>query len=280
MHRDKIEIYGQSVIQHGTFNDRIYLMKFSPDDFPGIMDHIDDLAEKHGYSKVFAKIPETVFPAFLMRGFEMEAYIPGYYSKGYDAIFASFFPGRKRREVESEAVDALAGMMKDVRSSRTAPLEEGYTFRDLEPSDAEELATLYGSVFPSYPFPIHDPAYIAGTMETHFRYFGIIDSEDRLVAASSSEMDRDNAAAEMTDFAVAPPCRGKGFARVLLQKMEEEMTKKGITTFFTIARLNSLPMNLTFLKLGYHYSGTLVKNTNISGRIESMNVLYKKPTSV
>jgi hypothetical protein len=34
-------------------------------------------------------------------------------------------------------------------------------------------------------------------------------------------------------------------------------------------------MNRTFLRLAYRYSGTLIMNTHISGRIESMNVFYK-----
>ena len=34
-------------------------------------------------------------------------------------------------------------------------------------------------------------------------------------------------------------------------------------------------MNKTFLNAGYNYSGTLTKNTQIAGKIESMNVWYK-----
>ncbi len=34
-------------------------------------------------------------------------------------------------------------------------------------------------------------------------------------------------------------------------------------------------MNITFAKTGYTYAGTLINNTNISGRLESMNVWYK-----
>jgi len=34
-------------------------------------------------------------------------------------------------------------------------------------------------------------------------------------------------------------------------------------------------MNITFSRMGYRYSGTLLNNTNISGRLESMNVWYK-----
>ena len=34
-------------------------------------------------------------------------------------------------------------------------------------------------------------------------------------------------------------------------------------------------MNITFAKLGYDFGGTLTRNTQISGDLESMNVWYK-----
>jgi beta-lysine N6-acetyltransferase len=43
-------------------------------------------------------------------------------------------------------------------------------------------------------------------------------------------------------------------------------------TSFTIARGLSYGMNIALAKKGYEFYGTLVHNTNFSGRIESMNV--------
>jgi hypothetical protein len=79
----------------------------------------------------------------------------------------------------------------------------------------------------------------------------------------------------MTDFATLPEYRGNNLSVSILSAMEKEMQKQKITTLYTIARLNSVPMTKTFLKLNYTYAGTLIKNTNIAGRIESMNVLFK-----
>ena len=79
----------------------------------------------------------------------------------------------------------------------------------------------------------------------------------------------------MTDFATLPDYRGNNLSVILLDKMENVIRKQGITTLYTIARLNSIAMNKTFLKLSYKYAGTLINNTNISGKIESMNVYYK-----
>lgn len=154
------------------------------------------------------------------------------------------------------------------------PLKDAPEVRSLSEEEADEISDLYKRVFKSYPFPIHDPNYIRKTMREQIRYFGIRE-QGNLIALSSAEMDPDAENAEMTDFATLPEARGKRTAYHLLCAMEKEMQMLGIKTVYTIARLNSLPMNKTFLKHGYTYSGTLINNTNIAGSIESMNVLYK-----
>jgi putative beta-lysine N-acetyltransferase len=79
----------------------------------------------------------------------------------------------------------------------------------------------------------------------------------------------------MTDFATHPDWLGHGLAVQLLDVMEDHMTERGICTAYTIARAISPGMNITFAKLGYQFGGCLVNNTNISGRIESMNIWHK-----
>ena len=148
------------------------------------------------------------------------------------------------------------------------------TIRPARESDVESLATVYQQVFESYPFPIHEPDYLLETMDSHVQYFGVFD-DTQLVAASSAEMDTTAQNAEMTDFATLPDYRGQGLALHLLETMEQHMRDLGIKTGYTIARALSAGMNITFAKHGYHYGGTLTNNTNICGRIESMNVWYK-----
>jgi hypothetical protein len=57
--------------------------------------------------------------------------------------------------------------------------------------------------------------------------------------------------------------------------MEKHMIDNNIITSYTIARAKSPGMNITFARNGYEYSGTLINNTQISGKIESMNVWLK-----
>lgn len=80
----------------------------------------------------------------------------------------------------------------------------------------------------------------------------------------------------MTNFAGDENFRGKGLACYLVISMEEEMKKIGIKTLYSVVSAKSFDANILFSKIGFKFSGTLINNTNIFGRIESMNVWYKE----
>ena len=149
-----------------------------------------------------------------------------------------------------------------------------FHIRTLNETNIEKLSMLYDLVFKTYPFPIFSKDYIKKTMRENIVYFGAF-FNNQLVATASAEMDVTSANAEMTDFATNPKFAGNNLSLLLLHKMEIEMKKRKLKTLYTIARSFSPGMNITFAKLGYKYSGTLINNTNISGIIESMNVWYK-----
>lgn len=266
---------GQSEIQHGKANDRVYLMKLSKSDFPDIIDQIDDLVVQNNYSKVFVKVPTWARQGFENRGYTVEASVPNFYDGSEDAIFMAHYPDPRRKErADHQTITQI------IRTAMIAPkldapdLPNGFSHAVLTPKDTEELATLYKAVFKSYPFPIFDAGYLKETMASHIVYFGVWEGV-RLVAASSCEMDVAHKNVEMTDFATLDAYRAKGFASFLLTQMEQEMCRRGIKTAYTIARSMSYGMNITFAKNRYTFAGTLFNNTDISGEIESMNVWYK-----
>jgi len=275
---DQIVKMDHSVIQHGTNNNRIYLMKLAPVDMPDIIDQMERMARTHDYTKIFCKVPDPQVRTFLGNGYCQEAYIPKFYRGNESVYFLSKFLDSKRKELSREE--------KEVIEKNLALAEEKKTNGDCENSgqpldvrvlgydDTPALAAVYRKVFKTYPFPIHDEAYLKKTMDSHIVYFGVFE-KGKLIAASSAEMDRGAGNAEMTDFATLPGQRGKGLATALLSEMESEMKEKRIQTVFTIARAASAGMNITFAKCGYLFTGTLVNNTNISGSLESMNVWYK-----
>lgn len=277
---DLVERFGESLIQHGKHNDRIYLMKLSPKDYPAIISRIEALAAKNQYSKVFAKVPEVLADAFIRSGYLPEAVVPGFYRGHIRGLFLGKFYETSRSVLPRHELDEFKMLLQATPIQNDTPETNGLLVERLKADDTEEMAELYRTVFQSYPFPIDRADYLRDTMEDQTVYFGIRDIRgDRLIALSSAEVDRDDLNVEMTDFAVRPEHRGQKLAFILLQKMEEAMRQQGIITGYTIARLKSPGMNVTFLKSGYRYAGTLVNNTHIAGGFESMNVFYKTLTA-
>lgn len=272
---DRMEHIGNSLIQHGDHSERIYLMKISPADCPEIVDELDTLADRKGYSKIFAKVPVSVSQEFLDNGYRAEARVPQlFHGREEGVLLGKFLHSERSVEREPKVVEDVLAKARAQSNDRLPVLPHGAELRPLIESDVDAAAALYKEVFASYPFPIHDPVFLLNTMRDHVRYFGVW-HEGRLVALASAEMDRGARHAEMTDFATLPGFRGMGMARILLANMERVIHAEGIRTAFTIARAYSYGMNITFARMGYRFGGTLRNNTQICGRQESMNVWYK-----
>lgn len=276
---DAVEAIGKgTMVQHGKHNDRIYLLKLNDNDaLKDILANITRISIENRYSKIFCKIPKRVAPEFFARGFVLEAFIPKFYGTSEDVFFVSKFLNSDRLlNIETDQLKALSGLLKDEATDKQTAkaVKSEYTIRKLDNGDIKQITDIYKVVFETYPFPIHDPAYIQKTMREDVQYFGA-EKNGKLAALASSEIDSKGKNAEMTDFATLSEHAGNKLSLLLLKAMESDMQKQGILTLYTIARLNSVAMNKTFLRQAYQYSGTLIKNTNISGKIESMNVYYK-----
>ena len=275
--RDIIEkLCNGSIIQHGKHNDRIYLMKLKTENVQSTLDEINKIAKEYDYAKIICKVPKRVAPLFLARGYILEAVIPRFYKKREDLFFLSKFLNTARlMNIEKEKFLNLNNLLVNIPENISAKKRaSGYKVRKLGEPDIELITQIYSEIFASYPFPIHNQEYIAKTMEENVQYYGA-EKDGELGALASTEIDFEGENAEMTDFATLKTHTGKNLSVLLLNTMEREMRQQGITTLYTIARLNSIPMNKTFLRSGYDYCGTLIKNTNIFGKIESMNVYYK-----
>ncbi|MCF8044292.1 MAG: putative beta-lysine N-acetyltransferase [Desulfarculaceae bacterium] len=275
---DRVETIGRSVIQHGKHNDRVYLMKLSASDFPGIIARIEAMAGKEGYGKIFAKLPGWTQKELILRGYKIEATVPFFYNTVDSAVFFARFIDPARGTMERKTRDRITGIIENACSLVFDDKEKFECHSNdvtlLDKTHAPALSYLYRSVFASYPFPVFDPDYVAQSMDTGTLYFGIFDG-DRLVAAAGADMDLSNLNAEMTDFAVLPEYRGRRFSSVLLTAMEKEVQKRGFNVCYTIARAMQPGINIAFARGGYLFAGTLVNNTGIAGRIESMNVWYR-----
>lgn len=278
---DRVETLRNSTIQHGPLSNRVYLMSLDPADCPAIIADLDALARDKGYTKIFAKAPENVLHLFLDAGYREEARVPGFFRGEQAGVFLGRYLDPQRRECANEDVlrdvreTALAKAGPDGSGAPLPPLPEDVELFRVGPDQVENAAAIYGRVFASYPFPVHDPGFLRQGMEEHGVYFLGARQGREWLGLSSAEPDMTALNAELTDMAVLPEHRGLNLARHFIRALEKAMADQGIRTFYTIARAVSFPMNITFAREGYALGGTLVNNTNISGAIESMTIWYK-----
>ena len=273
---DTIQKLRHSTIQHGLLNRRVYLMKLHPPDLPGIVPDLDAIARQNNYEKVLAKIPGRHQSFFETKGYEQEAVIPGFFKDHDDAVFMTkYFSDQRKVIADGDRTEKILSLTSSRKKNKTKiTIAANQTFHRCRASDAPEMSRLYRTVFQTYPFPVFDPQYLIESMNGHTPYFCIRERE-RLIAVAASEMDDENRSVEMTDFATLSEYRGQRLAGYLLTRMERKMARQGMKTLFSIARSLSPAMNMTFSNQGYVFGGTLINNTNISGRIESMNIWYK-----
>jgi putative beta-lysine N-acetyltransferase len=274
---DTIVRRGKSVIQHGRFNNRVYVMRLDPADIPGIIRFADALALREGYSKIFVKVPESSVDLFTASGYIREAMVPCFYRGTEPAIFMAKYFEASRKEVSDPAIvsQVLEGATSHAITGSFQPLPPGFSLAVAGEDDAPGIAALYRLVFETYPFPIFDPAFLRESMQGDVRYY-IVRNTHTLAAVASCEIDTRNRNIEVTDFATNPIFRGRGFASTLLHTMETEMKKEGGVLAYTIARATFPPINMVFSAAGYRFGGLLPNNTNICGAMESMNVWYKR----
>ncbi len=271
---DRIEKIKNSKIQHGKLNDRIYLMKLAPEDFPEIIPILNQLAKKNDYSKIFAKISNRYADKFLENGYNIEAIVPNLYLGKENGLFLGKYFNHDRQKIPQKELHAFKQMIKKIPAQIEISSDSRFLFKKSTLKDTEKMGQTYRKVFQSYPFPIFEADYLRQTLDEGSVYFGAWE-DDQLIALASAEMDLEFLNVEMTDFAVLPKYRGNQLSLCLLRQMEADMKIRGIKTSYTIARLKSPGINVTFLKSGYHYTGTLINNTNICGSLESMNVWFK-----
>lgn len=255
------------------FNGRIQVLHYEARDPAAMVEKLSGEARRRGHGKLFLKAPEFDREALENVGMVREATIRGYFCGEPADVMALYLDeDRKTRPFVSEQEEILESITSRPADASIPDLPSGHRMATAEPHEAKELASLYSTVFASYPFPITDPEYLISTMNTHVVYRIIRDANGELVAAASAEMCRRYRNAEMTDFATLPSQRGFGLAQHLLAALEDDMLEAGMPNLYTIARARSAGMNRVFYNRGYEMTGTLVNNCHIAGRFEDMHV--------
>lgn len=273
---DIIEKFGNSVVHHGKLSNRAFLLKLDERNIESVIQELDELAFENGYTKIVTYIKADDYPEFKVNGYEVEAFIPGFFNGKNDCVIASKFLDEKRSRLPEKQLETFSVLFNKKSGKGELNGLGKLKICKLGESDSEEIAKVLKQVFITYPVPVHNPDYVRRQIQNdRVVYYGVWDRQN-LAGVSAADMDYECRNAEMTDFAILPEYRGRKLAMHLLDVMERQIKAEGIKTAYSIARLAEPGMNKTFLNCGYKYSGTLVKNTNIAGRIESMNIFYKQ----
>ncbi|AGK54559.1 putative beta-lysine N-acetyltransferase [Bacillus sp. 1NLA3E] len=271
------------VMNGDSFMLEVYLDPFNKrvriDDFRGNVERViqasELVAKNNQAEKLICKVRYEHFSDFLVHGFCCEAKLDGYFS-GSDAYFFSKYYQTDRLInkfgiSEDQMMNNIYLLQRDVKENRKINVD---VIRKADKNDVIKLAELYKAVFPVYPTPLHDPDYIVKTFKEGTIYF-VIEQDDVIVSAASAEVNNIYKNAELTDCATLANFRKHGFVKLLLQKLEEELIRKGIFCVYSLARAQSFGMNAAFYQLGYQYRGRLPNNCFIYDKLENMNLWIK-----
>jgi putative beta-lysine N-acetyltransferase len=273
---DTIERMGDSVVHHGTLNDRVYLTELHQDDMEDVLDRVEDLAQQRKYGKIVSRVPQWALNTFLDRGYRVEAEIPGLYRGITAGFFVAGYPSKTRiQQAEKEerfinSVKTIAMATSDASPKISA---EGYLVRLLQRSEMGELAALNQRVFSSYPYPIFERNYLEECQADDYEFFGLY-RDGHLVEAAILHLKEGDAYAEIIDFVIPLECKGQNLSYHLLKAIRDFIASKGIKTIFSSIRATSYGLNITFRKQGYRYGGTLINNTRVGNSMQSMNIWY------
>ncbi|MDI6709923.1 MAG: putative beta-lysine N-acetyltransferase [Thermoanaerobacterales bacterium] len=256
-------------------NERLWIIDYTAWDAAALAGELTALAGKHGCGKIVFPCVEAEAAVLAEQGFLPEARVPGFF-RGRTAVFLARYLSRLRAtsprlQDEQRLLDSLAARARREPPEVRSPLP----LRRAGPDDAPALARLFGTVFMTYPTPVHDPDYLRAAMAHGALFVAAVDG-GRLVAAAAAETDLRLGHAEITDCATLPAHQGRGLGTALVTRLEEECRRGGCTCLYSLARAFHPGVNKVFHRLGYEYGGTLVQNARIGpGGYEDLNVWVK-----
>ncbi|NGQ97070.1 putative beta-lysine N-acetyltransferase [Brevibacillus sp. SYP-B805] len=255
-------------------NQRIRVLSYEAAAIPRLHAALLREGQQNDLHKIIMYAKKADVPALLELGYRQEGKIDGFF-RGENAQMLSYFltPERAASTAPALAEENLRLSLAKGRAERRE-LPDGYRLRDADEGDADALAALYRQVFPVYPTPMDDAAYIRKTMREGTCYV-VAETDDGIACAASAEISARFGSAEMTDCATHPAHAGRGLLQPLFAALEEKMKAKGIYYLYTLTRAQSAAMNITAARQGYAYRGRLINNCRISSGYEDMNIWVK-----
>lgn len=271
---DAIDIIGNSLVQHGSGSELAYLLRLDPADAPDVVEKLEHLACSRGYSKVCAKVPAAEAGRFVAAGYHLEAAIPCFFQQDAACFMAKYFSSERKVERQRLLVREVLDVAVAQQRAGAPPVPAGCTLRVAGEADVVEMADFYRDALACKPAQLHDPAFIRGEMRQGSIFFGLW-REGSLAALCCARIDSLACSAEMAFFAVQPKSMADQLQTTLLQHMEQKVATLGIRSVFAQVRAYAFGVNINLARSGYHFGGTLTNNSNLYGRLESVNVWHK-----
>ena len=237
------------------------------------------VARNYKYEKIWGFVAPDIYEKLANIGFVREGILDGYY-EDMPGIAVAFYLTENRSISKFPDIENTIVQKSLLQKDKDVPaLPAGYDIRMAGIEDASEISNLFKSVFATYPTPVSSAEDIINSMESNV-YYSCITKNNKIVAISSADIDFMHQVAEMTDCAVLPDYRGKGLVAILLRFLETKIQRLKLRSLYTLARATSAPMNMTFARLNYSFTGRLVNNCHIAGDWEDMNLWVKKLHSI
>ncbi len=270
---------GDSLSTFDFHNERIRLFEVTAEAFIGsepAIGLIEELETGDRFSKLtlYAREePGAEDAQWIQAGFHREAAIRGFFTDGAEAVLWSRY-SEEERAVEIRKDDHDKALKIALSKERAAPsLPEGYTSRPAAPGDSERISLLMNSVFEEYASDISEENLFRqiATLQTLFQV--IEDTDKRLVAVASAELDVGRQVAEITDCVTVVDQRGRGLSSAAIGALHDTLKQHPrINATFSMARADVVGVNCVFQRLGYDYTGRLVNNCRMPNGWETMNI--------
>jgi hypothetical protein len=145
----------EAELKYSVFNCRIVVKSYRSSNSFALANRLKTEAKKKEYGKVWIKVRESSQKGFVDAGFIPEARINDFYLDE-DAVIMAFYSNEERaEEFNKEKKDQIIAELKDVKMNDSlTKLEERYSFKFADQSDAAALSKLFNNVVDAYPVPI------------------------------------------------------------------------------------------------------------------------------
>lgn len=258
------------------YNKRLKIINYTCTNYVEMLRRLAWLAGANDFDKIFVKAHQSDFQKFLSLGYAMEGVLK-YYFDGKDAYVLSRFSSLERAQSNDllEECTIIEDIMYNSGPNKQRQIPENIKIVYATKEHIPQLVYIYRQLFETYPSPLTNPDYVDSAM-THNVHFMIAFDGLEPVAAASAEINKKHSNAEITDCASIPEMQSKGVMQNIINKLEELMLQEGVTSLYSLARAQSIGMNKSFFRLDYEYSGRLIKNCDIFGKFEDLNIWVKR----